>query len=100
MKKVLVILMLLFAGCSKQEASYQQISMTEAKDMMQQSSDYMIVDVRTVEEYNEALKEKFPKTYISLMEFSKEANAYVNFVLESGVLEDIKKYILVDRLDS
>lgn len=53
-----------------------------------------------VEEYNEALKEKFPKTYISLMEFSKEANAYVNFVLECGVLEDIKKYILVDRLDS
>ena len=53
-----------------------------------------------VEEYNEALKKNFPKTYISLMEFSKEANAYVNFVLECGVLEDIKKYILVDRLDS
>ena len=53
MKKVLVILMLLFAGCSKQEASYQQISMAEAKDRMLQSSDYMIVDVRTVEEYNE-----------------------------------------------
>ena len=27
-------------------------------------------------------------------EFSKEANAYVNFVLECGVLDDIKKYIL------
>ena len=53
-----------------------------------------------VEEYNEALKKNFPKTYISMMEFSKEANAYVNFVLECGVLDDIKKYILVNRLDS
>ena len=46
--------LLLLAGCgtnSRKEAGYRQISMEEAIDMMEKKSDYIILDVRTVEEF-------------------------------------------------
>lgn len=51
------------------------------------------------EKYETDLKEKFPKIYINLMEFSKECDAYVTFVEECGIIKDLGKYIVVSRLD-
>ena len=45
---------LLFAGCNanvKPKASYRQIDMTEAVTMMAEETDYIILDVRTQEEF-------------------------------------------------
>ena len=46
--------LLILAGCSvpmEQEASYRQISMDEAITMMETESNYIILDVRTPEEF-------------------------------------------------
>ena len=56
MKKLLPIFIavLLLAGCAapaEQEGSYRQISMDEAITMMEEESGYIILDVRTPEEF-------------------------------------------------
>lgn len=56
MKKLIPFLLslILLAGCSsspKEEASYRQITMNEAVSMMETENDYIILDVRTAEEY-------------------------------------------------
>ena len=57
MKKIIPFLMalLLLARCAAQseESTYRQITMEEAVTMMQEESDYIILDVRTSEEYSE-----------------------------------------------
>ena len=58
MGKIISILlsMLLLAGCAapaQPEASYRQISMDEAIAIMEKENDYIILDVRTVEEFAE-----------------------------------------------
>ena len=57
MKKVLPILLaaLLLAGCAApaEEITYRQISMTDAVTMMEEESGYIILDVRTPEEFAE-----------------------------------------------
>lgn len=58
MKKIipLLLLLFLFAGCgtsTEAESSYKQISMEEAISMMEKESDYIILDVRTEEEFKE-----------------------------------------------
>ena len=58
MRKLIPFLLslLLLAGCAApvdSEASYQQISMDEAIAIMESESDYMILDVRTPEEFAE-----------------------------------------------
>ena len=57
MKKIIPFLMslLLLTGCAAQskESTYRQITMEEAVTMMQEESDYIILDVRTSEEYSE-----------------------------------------------
>ena len=53
-----------------------------------------------VQDYNEALRQKQPKTYETLMAFAKEAQVYTDLVYKTGILSDIKKYIRVDMLDS
>ena len=58
MKKYIAILLslLLLVGCteqSNQEKTYRQISMKEAITMMNEESGYLIIDVRTLEEFNE-----------------------------------------------
>lgn len=50
-------------------------------------------------EYENELKDRFPKEYISIMEFSKECDVYLSTVRESKVLTEIGKYIKVDKLD-
>ena len=54
MKKIIPILTaLLLCGCGAQtkEATYRQITMEEAITFMQEESGYVILDVRTAEEY-------------------------------------------------
>lgn len=65
MKRFSVILILIITcaavlyGCtsggeSKMENSYEQITPAEAKEIMDERDDYVILDVRTQEEYDEA----------------------------------------------
>ena len=55
MKFILILLTALFlGGCTAQPteiASYRQISMEEAVTMMEQESDYLILDVRRADEF-------------------------------------------------
>lgn len=57
MKKVIPFLMalLLLAGCGAQseESTYRQINAEEAATMMEEESSYIILDVRTAQEYSE-----------------------------------------------
>ena len=58
MKKIIPFLLslLVLAGCaspSVQENSYRQIGMDEAIELMENESDYIILDVRTVAEFSE-----------------------------------------------
>lgn len=57
MKKIIPFLMaiLLLAGCAapEEEASYRQIGMDEVITMMEEETGYIILDVRTPEEYSE-----------------------------------------------
>ena len=58
MKKYVAILLslLLLVGCteqSNQKKTYRQISMKEAITMMNEESGYLIIDVRTLGEFNE-----------------------------------------------
>ena len=54
MKKILmsILLALGLVGCSN-GGDYNHISQSEAKEMMDNTKDYVIVDVRTKEEYKE-----------------------------------------------
>ena len=57
MKKIIPFLMalLLLTGCGAQseESTYRQINAEEAAAMMEEESSYIILDVRTAEEYSE-----------------------------------------------
>ena len=57
MKKIIPFLMalLLLAGCGAQseESTYRQVNAEEAATMMAEESGYIILDVRTTEEYSE-----------------------------------------------
>ena len=57
MRKVLPLLLavLLLAGCAApaEEISYRQISMTDAVTMLEEETGYIILDVRTPEEFAE-----------------------------------------------
>ena len=51
---VLLAVLLLMSGCGgyvPEAGSYRQVSMEEAADMMEEESGYVILDVRTREEY-------------------------------------------------
>ena len=58
MKKIVMVVLsiMLLSGCgtAASELSYKQISTDEAVTMMQEESDYIILDVRTREEYESA----------------------------------------------
>ena len=49
----LVIMSIGFTGCGSKDMSYTQISMEEAVSMMETEKDYIILDVRTPEEFAE-----------------------------------------------
>ena len=57
MKKIIPFLMtlLLLAGCGAQseESTYRQVNAEEAASMMEEETGYIILDVRTAQEYSE-----------------------------------------------
>ena len=58
MRKCIVILLTMLivlglTGCEEKEMSYKQIGMDEAVSMMKTETDYIILDVRTPEEFAE-----------------------------------------------
>ena len=57
MKQIFAFLLcaLLLIGCggTAQEAAYRQVDMAEAMRLMEEETDYILLDVRTVAEYNE-----------------------------------------------
>ena len=50
---VSIIMIMGLTGCEEQSMSYTQISMEEAVDMMTKEENYIILDVRTTEEFAE-----------------------------------------------
>ncbi len=55
MKKLLPLLLALLAltGCGKGEQSFQKVSMEKAMSLMETEKDYVILDVRTQEEFQQ-----------------------------------------------
>jgi phage shock protein E len=54
MKKIVLIgLLILLSACSASEGKAMKITAEQAKQKMEESSDFILVDVRTVEEYND-----------------------------------------------
>ncbi|MEG2066582.1 MAG: hypothetical protein RRZ65_02925 [Tannerellaceae bacterium] len=50
-------------------------------------------------EYEENIRERFPKTYITLIDFSKECDAYLALINKCDIVKDFGKYIIVDKLE-
>ena len=50
---VSIIIIMGLTGCEEQSMSYTQISMEEARSLMEEETDYIILDVRTEEEFAE-----------------------------------------------
>ena len=50
---VSIIMIMGLTGCEEKDMSYTQISMEEAVDMMAKEENYIILDVRTTEEFAE-----------------------------------------------
>ena len=50
---VSIIMIIGLTGCEKKDMNYTQISMEEAVDMMAKEENYIILDVRTTEEFAE-----------------------------------------------
>ena len=48
---VSIIMIIGLTGCEEQSMSYTQISMEEARSLMEEETDYIILDVRTAEEF-------------------------------------------------
>lgn len=49
----MILSAMLFVGCAGGEITYRQVSSEEAQRMMAEETGYLIVDVRTIEEYEE-----------------------------------------------
>lgn len=53
---LLIIFVIIFSGCSSgqsEDLGYKRVNAEEAKTMMDENSDYVILDVRTQSEYDE-----------------------------------------------
>jgi rhodanese-related sulfurtransferase len=49
----LFLLLVTLVGCGTKELSYETISVVTAKEMMDADDDIVVLDVRTIDEYNE-----------------------------------------------
>lgn len=67
--------------------------------LKQISSQIVSQDGLNSKEYEDNLKDKFPKVHINLKEFTDECNAYTSFVEKCGIKKEFGKYIVVDSLD-
>ena len=72
----------------------------EVKSFLKQISSQIISqEGLNTKEYEDNLKDKFPKIYINVKAFADECNAYISFVEECGIKKEFGKYIIVDGLD-
>lgn len=56
MKKVIIVfavLLLTLTGCGNSSSTYKTVNMEEAKKMIETNADVIVLDVRTLEEFNE-----------------------------------------------
>ena len=53
MKKIFLLLVLFLIGCTTDVNTYTTITQDKAKEMMKEESNYIILDVRTKEEYDD-----------------------------------------------
>ena len=61
--------------------------------MKQISSQIISQEGLDSKEYEDKLKNKFPKIYINLKEFANKCNAYLSFVEECGIKNMINRFI-------
>ena len=72
----------------------------EIQSLLKQiSTQILSQDGLNSKEYEDKLKDKFPKVYISLKEFTDKCDAYISFVEKCGIKKEFGKYIVVDSLD-
>ncbi len=87
-------------------ASYKNLLMenisnlksSELKEYIHSFNDALISNKYLNQEYENFLKNRFPKTYISILNFNKECTDYLSFINDLGIIKDINKYLLVDDL--
>lgn len=88
--------------------SYKEMLITNAKNISQEDIQTLKVMITSnllsqpgvnSSEFYEILKKEFPKIYISIMNFSKECNAYISFIDKCKIISDFDKYIIVDKLE-
>lgn len=48
---------------------------------------------------SEDYKDRFPKAYIAMMEFSKQCEVYINFINNLGIIESFQRYLTVNDLE-
>ncbi len=71
---------------------------SELKEYIHSFNDALISNKYLNQEYENFLKNRFPKTYISILNFNKECTDYLSFINDLGIIKDINKYLLVDDL--
>ena len=85
MKKIMtIVLSLLLVACTKGNDGYMQMKMDEALKQMKQTSDYVLVDVRTKKEYESGhipgainiVNEEIDESVQKILE-DKDQNIYV-----------------------
>lgn len=101
MKKLIVILLmsLLLTGCAseKETFTYQKIDSATALEIMNESGNYQIIDVRTADEYNESHLDNainIPVDEINEIEIDKDTVLFV--YCRSGVRSKVAAETLID----
>lgn len=101
MKKLIVILLagLLLTGCGSKEETftYQKIDSATAREIINESEKYQVIDVRTEEEYEESHLDKainIPVDEISKIEMDKDTILFV--YCKSGVRSKQAVQTLID----
>ena len=100
MKKLIVVLLmsLLLTGCGSKEAfTYQKIDSATAREIINESEKYQVIDVRTEEEYEESHLDKainIPVDEISKIEMDKDTILFV--YCKSGVRSKVAAQTLID----
>jgi len=74
------------------------VSSADLEEFIHSFNVALISDKHLDQEYDIFLKNRFPKTYISILNFNKECADYLSFINNLGIIKDINKYLLVDDL--
>ena len=88
MKKILLLLILLLVGCTS--STYTTISQVEAKKMMKEEKNYVILDVRTKEEYAEGYIDGAINIPLNEIENTNKFSEYSNIVVRKDHREELE----------